>query len=42
MLFRSDSEKEFFAECFAEYVMGENPRKAARIFGEIIENALGR
>ncbi len=40
--YAADSEKEFFAECFAEYVMGENPRKAARIFGEIIENALGR
>lgn len=35
-------EREFFAECFAEYVMGENPREAAKVFGEIIETALGR
>ena len=36
------NEKEFFAECFAEYMTSENPREAARIFGEIIEKALGR
>lgn len=35
-------EREFFAECFAEYVMSSKPRKAAQIFGEIIETALGR
>lgn len=35
-------EREFFAECFAEYVMSDNPREAARIFGEIIDKALGR
>ena len=37
-----DSEREFFAECFAEYMMSDNPRKTAKIFGEIIETALGR
>lgn len=35
-------EREFFAECFAEYVMSDNPRETSRIFGEIIETALGR
>ncbi len=34
-------EREFFAECFAEYVMSDNPREAARIFGGIIDEALG-
>lgn len=37
-----DNEKEFFAECFAEYVMSDNPREAAKIFGEIIDKGLGR
>lgn len=35
-------EREFFAECFAEYIMSDNPREVARIFGEIIETAWGR
>lgn len=35
-------EREFFAECFAEYIMSDNPREAAKIFGEIINTALGR
>ncbi len=34
-------EREFFAECFVEYMMSDNPRKVAKIFGEIIETALG-
>lgn len=40
--YAADSDKEFFAECFAEYVMSSKPRKAAQIFGEIIDDALGR
>lgn len=40
--YASESEREFFAECFAEYMMSDNPREAARIFGEIINTALGR
>ena len=40
--YASENEKEYFAECFSEYMMSDNPRKAARIFGEIIEAALGR
>lgn len=35
-------EREFFAECFSEYVTSDNPREAEKIFGEIIETALGR
>lgn len=35
-------EREFFAECFAEYMMSDNPREAAKVFGEIINTALGR
>ena len=34
-------ENEFFAECFAEYLMSDNPRRAAQIFGQIIDDALG-
>lgn len=40
--YAADNEKEFFAECFAEYVMSDKPRKAAQIFGTIIDDALGR
>lgn len=40
--YAADDEKEFFAECFAEYLMSENPRDAALMFGEIIDTALGR
>ena len=36
------SEEEFFAECFAEYMTSNKPRGAAKIFGEIIDKALGR
>lgn len=38
--YAAENEKEFFAECFAEYLMSDNPREAANIFGEIIENVL--
>ena len=40
--YASENEREFFAECFAEYLMSDNPRKASKIFGEIINTALGR
>ncbi|MCI8860280.1 MAG: minor capsid protein [Lachnospiraceae bacterium] len=40
--YAAKNEKEFFAECFAEYMTSENPREAATIFGAIIERALGR
>lgn len=40
--YAADNEKEFFAECFAEYVISDKPRKAAQIFGTIIDDALGR
>lgn len=40
--YAADNEKEFFAECFAEYVMSDKTRKAAQIFGTIIDDALGR
>lgn len=34
------NEREFFAECYSEYVTSPNPRKAARIFGEIFEEIM--
>lgn len=34
------NEREFFAECFSEYMTSKNPRKAARIFGEILEEIM--
>lgn len=40
--YAAKNEQEFFAECFAEYVMSDKPRDAARIFGEIIDELLGR
>lgn len=40
--YASENEKEFFAECFAEYVMSDNPREAAQTFGQIIDKELGR
>nr|MCR5777276.1 hypothetical protein [Lachnospiraceae bacterium] len=40
--YAAKNEKEFFAECFAEWIMSKTPRKAAQIFGEIIDGALGR
>lgn len=35
-------EREFFAECFSEYVMSKKPRRAAKYFGEILDKSLGR
>ena len=40
--YAAENEKEFFAECFAEYVTSDEPREAAKIFGKIIDKALGR
>ena len=40
--YAADNAKEFFAECFAEYVMSDNPREAASFFGEVINTSLGR
>ena len=40
--YAAEDEEEFFAECFSEYVMSSKPRKAAQIFGEIIDNILRR
>ena len=40
--YASYNANEFFAECFAEYLMSKKPRKAAQIFGEIIDDGLGR
>lgn len=34
------NEREFFAECFSEYMTSKKPRKAARIFGEILEEIM--
>ena len=39
---RQKNEKEFFAESFAEFIMSDNPREAAKLVGEIIDTALGR
>lgn len=35
--YAATNEREFFAECYSEYMTSENPREAARIFGEILE-----
>lgn len=40
--YAAKNEKEFFAECFVEYLMSDNPREAASVFGRIIDEALGR
>ena len=34
------NEREFFAECFAEYLMSARPREAAKIFGEVLEKIM--
>lgn len=36
-----ENSKEFFAELFAEYIDSPEPRKAATIFGEILERIVG-
>lgn len=33
--------REFFAECYSEYMTSANPREAAKIFGEIFERMKG-
>ena len=38
--YANKNEREFFAECFSEYMTSKNPRKAARIFGEILEEIM--
>ena len=40
--YAADNESEFFAELFAEHVISPNPRRAAKIFGELIDKTLGR
>ncbi len=39
--YAAENEREFFAECFSEYMTSGEPRKAAKIFGEIIEKLYG-
>ena len=39
--YATKNKAEFFAECFAEYMTSDSPREAAKIFGEIINTALG-
>ena len=34
------NERDFFAECFSEYMTSKKPREAARIFGEILEEIM--
>lgn len=34
--------KEWFAECFAEYMTSDDPRTVARLFGEELEKLIGR
>lgn len=38
--YANKNEKEFFAECFAEYLMSERPREAAKIFGEVLKEIM--
>lgn len=37
----SMNEKEWFAECFAEYLTSANPRPVAKKFGEMLEKIMG-
>lgn len=34
------NEREFFAECFSEYMTSKKPREAAKIFGEVLEEIM--
>lgn len=34
------NEREFFAECFSEYMTSKRPREAAKIFGEVLEEIM--
>ena len=38
--YANKNEREFFAECFAEYLMSERPREAAKIFGEVLKEIM--
>lgn len=40
--YASKNGKEWFAECFAEYITSANPRTVARLFGEELEKLVGR
>lgn len=40
--YASKNNKEWFAECFAEYITSANPRTVARLFGEELEKLVGR
>lgn len=39
--YANENEREFFAECFSEYMTSSEPREAATIFGEVLEMILG-
>lgn len=39
--YAAENHREFFAECYSEYMTSENPREAATIFGEILERIVG-
>ena len=39
--YATKNSREWFAECFAEYMTSENPRTVARIFGEELEKLIG-
>ena len=38
--YANKNEREFFAECFVEYLMSARPREAAKIFGEVLEKIM--
>ena len=40
--YAAENSKEWFAECFAEYITSANPRIVASTFGKELENLLGR
>lgn len=40
--YATENGKEWFAECFAEYMTSDNPRTVARLFGEELEKLMGR
>ena len=39
--YANENSNEFFAECFSEYMTSKTPRKAAKIFGKVLERAIG-
>lgn len=39
--YANENEREFFAECFAEYMVSDTPREAAKILGEVVERLMG-